>query len=90
MWGYDRSVPGPTVICKRGVPVLMRHVNNLPSQHPQLGYRPWTSVHLHGSASLPQYDGYASDVASPGQYKDYQFPNTQDARTMWYLSLIHI
>jgi len=83
VWGYDRSVPGPTVMCKRGVPVLMRHVNNLPSQHPQLGYRPWTSVHLHGSASLPQYDGYASDVASPGQYKDYQFPNTQDARTMW-------
>ena len=47
-------------------------------------YTPWTSVHLHGSASLPQYDGYASDITYPGQYKDYHYPNFQPARTLWY------
>ena len=52
--------------------------------HPTLGYTPYTSTHLHGSPSLPQYDGYASDVTNPGQYKDYHYPNIQDARTLWY------
>jgi FtsP/CotA-like multicopper oxidase with cupredoxin domain len=41
-------------------------------------------VHLHGSGSLPQYDGYASDITPPREYKDYQYPNYQDARTLWY------
>ena len=62
----------------------MRQINNLPPVHPTLGYTPWTSVHLHGSASLPQYDGYASDITNPGQYKDYRYPNCQTARTLWY------
>ena len=42
------------------------------------------STHLHGSASLPQYDGYASDITTPGQKKYYQYPNFQPARTLWY------
>jgi FtsP/CotA-like multicopper oxidase with cupredoxin domain len=41
-------------------------------------------VHLHGSASLPQFDGYASDITFPGEYKDYHYPNFQPARTLWY------
>ncbi len=41
-------------------------------------------MHLHGSASLPQYDGYASDITNPGQFKDYHYPNSQPARTLWY------
>ena len=52
--------------------------------HDRLAYEPWTSVHLHGSASLPQYDGYASDITRPGQSKDYRYPNFQPARTLWY------
>jgi FtsP/CotA-like multicopper oxidase with cupredoxin domain len=43
-----------------------------------------TSTHLHGSASLPQFDGYASDVTHPGFFKDYHYPNFQPARTLWY------
>ncbi len=41
-------------------------------------------MHLHGSPSLPQYDGYANDLTFPGQYKDYHYPNTHDATTHWY------
>ena len=41
-------------------------------------------MHLHGSPSLPQYDGYANDLTFPGQYKDYHYPNTHHATTHWY------
>lgn len=84
VFAYNGSVPGPTIQAKRGVPTLVRMINQLPTRHPLLGYVPWTSAHLHGSASLPQFDGYASDLTNPGQYKDYRYPNTQHARTMWY------
>jgi FtsP/CotA-like multicopper oxidase with cupredoxin domain len=67
----------------------VRFVNNLPPTHPFLGYESTTSVHLHGSDSLPQYDGYASDLTAPGQYKDYHWPNNQDARTIWYHDHAH-
>ena len=84
MWGYGGSVPGPTIRATQGRQARIRFVNNLPAKHPTLGYTPWTSVHLHGSASLPQYDGYASDITNPGQWKDYRYPNWQPQRTLWY------
>jgi FtsP/CotA-like multicopper oxidase with cupredoxin domain len=84
MWGYNGAVPGPTFKVKQGRKTVVRQVNNLPGRHPELNYTPWTSVHLHGSASLPEYDGYASDITNPGQYKDYRYPNWQPARTLWY------
>lgn len=95
--GYDGIVPGPTIKTYQGRQAVVRHCNQLPGTHPTLGYAPWTSVHLHGSASLPQYDGYASDITMPpggvredgsvcvlGEYKDYHYPNYQKARTLWY------
>ncbi|MGO4258634.1 multicopper oxidase family protein [Marmoricola sp. RAF53] len=84
MWGYNGQVPGPTFQTTQGRKAVVRQINNLPSRHPTLGYTPWTSVHLHGSASLPEYDGYASDITNPGQWKDYRYPNYQPARTLWY------
>ena len=84
LFSYGGSVPGPVIKATRGREVVVRHWNNLPAVHPTLGYEPWTSVHLHGGASLPQYDGYASDVTLPGQFKDYHYANEQPARTMWY------
>jgi spore coat protein A len=95
--GYDGVVPGPTIKARQGIQTVVRHCNKLPAVHPMLGYTPWTSVHLHGSGSLPQYDGYASDITMPpggvradgtvcvdGEYKDYHYPNFQKARTLWY------
>jgi spore coat protein A, manganese oxidase len=92
IWGYGGISPGPVIHAERrtaspttrGRAVLVRHFNDLPSRHPTLGFRPDTSVHLHGNASLPQHDGYANDVSRPGQYKDYWFPTIEDARTLWY------
>src|SRR4051812_1895191 len=80
--GHDPTTPGPTIHAERGLPITVLQVNNLPKAHPFLGYDPWTSTHLHGSASKPQYDGYASDVTRVGQTKRYRYPNKQDARTL--------
>lgn len=84
LWGYNGQVPGPTIKVQQGRRTVVRQVNQLPAQHPALGYIPWTSTHLHGSPSLPQYDGYASDISYPGEWKDYVYPNTEEARTLWY------
>ena len=84
IWGYNGITPGPTITARRGRQIVVRQVNALPSLHPTLRYKPWTSTHLHGSASLPEYDGYASDITNPGQFKDYIYPDIQDARTLWY------
>ncbi|SFK70580.1 multicopper oxidase family protein [Geodermatophilus ruber] len=95
MWSYNRSVPGPTIrsylqpdpdnpgkkIARRTV---MQVLNELPKRHPTLGYVPWTSTHLHGSPSKPQFDGYAGDLTQPGEWKNYQYPNNCTPRTLWY------
>jgi spore coat protein A, manganese oxidase len=84
IWGYNGIAPGPTILVPQGRKTLVRQLCDLPAVHPTLRYNVWTSTHLHGSASLPEYDGYASDFMSPGEFKDYQYPNFQNARTLWY------
>lgn len=82
--GGSPSVPGPTLSVEQNTRVRLRVHNQLPPVHPTFGYPIETSVHLHGSASLPQYDGYADDVTRPGHRKDYWYPNHQGPRTLWY------
>jgi spore coat protein A, manganese oxidase len=84
IWGYNGVTPGPTIVVQQGRETIVRQANSLPPLHPQLRYKPWTSTHLHGSASKPQYDGYASDVTNPQEFKDYHYPNVQEARSLWY------
>jgi FtsP/CotA-like multicopper oxidase with cupredoxin domain len=84
IWGYNGLAPGPTIVVPQGRKTVVRQINALPAVHPTLRYTVWTSTHLHGSASLPQFDGYASDITKVGQFKDYQYPNVQEARTIWY------
>jgi spore coat protein A len=84
IWGYNGIYPGPTVHSVAGRQTVMRQINTLPGTAPGLNFTPWTSVHLHGMPSRPQFDGYASDISNPGQYKDYHYPNSTTARTLWY------
>ena len=84
LFGYGGCAPGPTIRVPRGRKVVVRQVNKLPVRHPQLGYVPWTSTHLHGSPSRPQFDGYASDITQVGEWKDYEYENHMSARTLWY------
>jgi spore coat protein A len=88
MWGYNGEVPGPTIrtYIENGKPrrVVMQQINRLPAKHPTLNYVPWTSTHLHGSPSKPQFDGYAGDLTQPGEWKNYEYPNNCTPRTGWY------
>ncbi len=97
VFGYNGVVPGPTIHAYQGTPIVVNQANLLhqqptppydgammPSPYSPDPMQRWTSTHLHGSASLPQYDGYASDITLPGQAKSYVYPNSQEARTLWY------
>ncbi len=84
VYGYNGGVPGPTIRAPQDTRAKVRVRNQLPEVHPTFGHTFSTSTHLHGSASLPQYDGYANDITFPGYYKDYWYPNWQPARTLWY------
>jgi FtsP/CotA-like multicopper oxidase with cupredoxin domain len=79
------SVPGPLIKVDQNTRVRLTVANELPTTHPTFGYDGVaTSVHLHGAASLPQYDGYANDLTLPGRSKDYWYANHQTPRTIWY------
>jgi spore coat protein A, manganese oxidase len=83
--GYNGIFPGPTIELDQGTKAVVHMRNRMPKNHPQWNHHLLAaSTHLHGSASLPQYDGYASDVIQPGFCKDYHYPNFQPARTLWY------
>ena len=70
---------------RRNRPLTVRQINRLPAAAPAVRpRRVATSTHLHGAPSLPQFDGYANDLARPGFFKDYLYDNGEDARTLWY------
>jgi spore coat protein A, manganese oxidase len=87
IWGYNGIVPGPTIRQKGGRSPserresVIRFINQLDrdSQGEPLSI----VTHVHGMASLPQYDGYAMDIIPPGYCKDYRYPNDR-AATLWY------
>ncbi len=80
---YNKMAPGPLIHVEKGTPVELTMRNEL-GVHPLYGKPINISTHLHGSASLPQYDGYANDTTAPDHAKTYLYPNDQPARTLWY------
>jgi len=68
LWGYNGQYPGPTFAARRGQPIAVRWMNNLPNRHMLpiddtlhgVGGEPdvRTVVHLHGHKVLPESDGY--------------------------------
>ncbi|MDJ0339902.1 multicopper oxidase domain-containing protein [Cryobacterium sp. PH31-O1] len=82
--GYNGIFPGPTIRAVQGTRCEVRIRNALPAKGLLHTNAFRTVTHLHGSASLPQYDGYAHDFTAPGGVKTYHYPNWQTARTLWY------
>ena len=97
LYTYDGSSPGPTFMMRKGrgesrlysvyevkaesVPeAVVRYTNTSPTN---------SSVHVHGQYNRAPFDGWAADYAFPGQYKDYYYPNAQNARTIWYHVSLH-
>ncbi|MFP3459752.1 multicopper oxidase domain-containing protein [Arthrobacter globiformis] len=82
--GFNGIFPGPTIRARQGTRIEVRIRNAFPQTGLLQPGTFSTSTHLHGSASLPQYDGYANDITVPGFFKNYHYPNRQAARTLWY------
>ena len=83
VYAYNGEVPGPIISVDKGVESHVRIRNHLPKAGPWGGAYD-ISTHLHGSESLPEFDGYAADTTAVGYMKEYRYPNTQAARTLWY------
>ena len=74
IWGYEGLFPGPTIKARQKRTTAVRHKNKLSVP---------TVVHLHGSATPPDSDGFPTDLIMPGQEKTYFYPNHR-AATLWY------
>jgi len=95
IWSYGETSPGPTIEAKKGQPILIEWVNNLPKEHflpidhtlcgagkdvPEVR----SAVHVHGAVVPPESDGYPDDWQTPGQSRACVYPMQQDAATLWY------
>jgi FtsP/CotA-like multicopper oxidase with cupredoxin domain len=72
--------PGATYMIPKGTESVVRYINR--------GNKS-SAVHLHGSYTHAPWDGWAYDEIEVGQYKDYYYPNTESARSMWYHDHAH-
>jgi len=72
---YDGTFPGPLVESRAGLPLLVTHHNDLDVD---------TVVHLHGGHTASASDGYPTDLVAPGGSREYTYPMTQRASTLWY------
>ncbi|MDZ8051284.1 MAG: multicopper oxidase family protein [Aulosira sp. ZfuVER01] len=87
IWGYNGISPGPTIRQRGGKRdeggrfSKVRFINQLDKD--AQGRLINNVIHLHGMASLPQYDGYTIDYIPPQYFKDYIYPNDR-AATLWY------
>lgn len=90
MFGYEGTVPGPTIQARYGEPIVVRIHNNLIADDAGFGISSITT-HLHSGHSASESDGFPSDYYGPGEYHDYHyvnFPAGGDPReitnTLWY------
>jgi len=77
-WGFQGSVPGPTIVAHAGDTVVAHLVNNLPEP---------TVIHWHGVRLPAAMDGTecVQRLVLPGERFDYRF-ELPDAGTFWYHS----
>ena len=83
VWGYDGTLPSPTLVSRRGRRTVVTHRDELPVP---------VSVHLHGGRTAPQFDGYPLDLIPPPggeggaglNSKEYVYEMDQPAATLWY------
>src|SRR5258708_6734195 len=60
IWGFDGISPGPTYHQTYGQPILVRNVNNLPSNNGGFGINSVTT-HLHNNHTPSESDGFPCD-----------------------------
>src|SRR5579863_10171526 len=95
LWGFNSTLPGPTIEARSGQGILVEWSNELPVSHlftvdhnleGAEADKPIvrTVVHLHGSRVPPESDGYPENWFVPGKTSVCFYPNLQDAAMLWY------
>jgi spore coat protein A len=94
-WGFNSTLPGPTIEARSGQGVAVEWANELPVSHlfpvdhnlegaeadkPQVR----AVVHLHGARVPAESDGYPEHWFVPGKSNVCFYPNNQDAAMLWY------
>ena len=74
IWGFDGISPGPTYVSHYGTPILVRNVNNLPSNNGGFGINS-VSTHLHNGHTPSESDGFPCDYFEQGHFYDQYYPN---------------
>ena len=98
--GSGGSFPGPTIEARTGEPVRVTWTNDLRDAGGALrtdhilpvdecphgaGRGPTRVVtHLHGGHVPAEFDGHPDETITPGESVTYEYPNWQDASTIWY------
>lgn len=80
LWGYDGTLPGPTLRVRHGEELRVRLINELAGP---------TSVHWHGVRvpnAMDGVPGLTQAAVAPGSSFDYRF-KPPDAGTFWYHAL---
>ncbi|MDT5157811.1 MAG: hypothetical protein QOC99_419 [Acidobacteriota bacterium] len=90
IWGYNGTLPGPTISARYGEPIVVRVYNDLPANHVGFGI-PSIITHLHNGHTASESDGFPGDFYNTGVFKDHHYANYLaggDARealgTLWY------
>ncbi len=66
LWGYNGHVPGDAFFSRDREPFVVRNINALPHDR---------STHLHGGHSPSHADGSPHFTVTPGNARDYFYPN---------------
>ena len=96
IWSYGSSSPGPVIRAKKGVPLSVKHVNNLGQDYENNDIK--ITTHHHGLKLAPAYDGHAQpDYVTDSSFAidpagimgnsdefTYEIPNEQEPGTHWF------
>lgn len=84
IWGYDGSLPGPTLVARVGEPVVVRFYNELVDAIYGFG-SPELSTHLHNAHAASESDGFTTNyysktkfgptISRAGAFYDNHYPN---------------
>ncbi len=102
LWAYNGAWPAATIVARKGVPIEVTYINNLPAgghggrgsnllevdtcAHGPNYYGDSKRVvtHLHGGHLPARFDGQPEYTLLPGETDLYEYPNNQEAATVWY------
>jgi spore coat protein A len=96
VWTYNGAWPAATIVATKGQPIEVTYINNLPSGGGGQRGNNLLEVdtcahgskrivtHLHGGHVPARVDGQPEYHILPGESDIYEYPNNQDAATLWY------